>query len=341
MSDDLWSVELGRGIGVIELGATREEIARNLAEKNIVLDADDEDDWLWVEELDAELRFKTTQPPVLREILVEDDRLRFASLGVIGKRLHEIVDLLRVSDTETLWRLERDDDAESEQGALHPDYPVTDNMLLDHGTLWIPNLGLGLAMVRGEITTVRLRKPEESPKRGLGPLTPAQRELSARKDLSLYLLRPGGPISPRRRAVQKALGIALAVSLALLVWQAINYQRQWDHAPVVEGQVIAVQPPGATFPDEFTILYRDLTGREHQVVFKPADVYVLRVVGEKVEVRYLPEAPDQPLGPARVRDAAFLKYMPWGIGMVAAYLVLQASISAVSWLTQRTKGSSH
>src|SRR5262249_29972595 len=174
MSDDLWSVELGRGIGVIDLGATREEIAQRLAENKIELDADDEDDWLWVEELDAELRFKSTKPPVLREILVEDDRLRFASLPVIGKRLHEVVQLLKVDDSETMWRLERDNDETERPGALFPEFPTSDEMLLSSGTLWIPALGLGLGLVRGEITTVRLRKPEESPKSGLGPLTSAQ-----------------------------------------------------------------------------------------------------------------------------------------------------------------------
>jgi hypothetical protein len=337
MSDELWSVELGRGMGVIELGATREEIARRLAEKNIKLNVDDEDDWLWIEELDAELRFKTTKPAVLREIVVEDEQLRFASLAVIGKRLHEVVVLLKVSDAETMWRLERDD--ESRSGAIFPEGPTSDELLLSRGTLWIPSLGLGLGIVRGEITTVRLRKPEESPKSGLGPLTPSQRELSGRTDLSRFLLRPSGRVSRQINAVQVVLGFVLAVSLGLLVWQAIDYQRRWNDAPVVEGTVIAVRPPGDPIPNEFTIAYRDQAGAEHQVVFHSADVYILREVGEKVEVRYLPEAPDQPLGPARVRDAGFLKYMPRGIGIVAVYLLLQIAVGAIGWLLARGKAA--
>ncbi len=338
MSDELWSVELGRGIGVIELGATKEEIAQRLAEHKIELDIDDEDDWLWVEEFDAELRFKTTRPPVLREILVEDDRLRFASLPVIGKRLHEIVELLKVSDAETQWRIERDDEEDERASAIFPEGVTTDEMLLNDGTLWIPALGLGLGMVRGEITTVRLRKPGETPKSGLGPLTASQRELSSRTDLPRYLVNRVSGVSRPVRWAQIPLNIGLAAALVLLFWQSIDYQRRWNDAPVVEGEVIAVNPPPPEpFPREFTVAYRDQAGAEHRTLFKPADVYIVREVGEKVDVRYLPDAPDQPMGPARVRDAAFIKFGPWAIGVLAAYFVLQVVLSVAGWILQGMK----
>src|SRR6185503_1020815 len=125
--------------------------------------------------LDTELHFKSTQPPTLLEIIVEDEHIRLGPLPVIGERLHTIVEQLQIPDTETVWRIENDDDKRSTDG----NQPiVTDESLLRNGTLWIPSLGLGLGMVRGEITTVRLRSPEESPRQGLGSLTPSQRELS-------------------------------------------------------------------------------------------------------------------------------------------------------------------
>jgi len=276
---------------------------------------------------------------VLREILVEDDRLRFASLPVIGKRLHDVVQLLKVDDSETLWRLERDDEESQRSSAIFPEFPTTDEMLLSCGTLWIPALGLGLGLVRGEIATVRLRKPEESPKSGLGSLTPAQRDLSSRQDLPIYLLRPHDPVSRGVNFVQVFLGVALAAALGLLFWRGFDYQRRWNEAHVVEGKVIEVEPPGEPFPRDLTVAYRDQTGDEHRVVFHPADVYVVRAVGERVDVRYLPEAPDQPLGPARFRDAAFLKYTPWGIGIVAAYLALQVVVGIAGGAMRRAKAT--
>ncbi len=111
------------------------------------LDTDDEDDWLYVDEMDTELNFKATKPPVLLDIVVEDERVRFGPLPVIGERLHKIVDLLQVPDGETVWRT-HDTKDEERTDANRP--IMTDEMLLDRGTLWIPSLGLGLGMVREE-----------------------------------------------------------------------------------------------------------------------------------------------------------------------------------------------
>jgi len=335
MSDELWSIELGKGVGVIELGATRDEIARRLAEQKIELDVEDEDDWLWVEEMNAELHFRSTELKLLREIVVEDDRVRLGPKEVIGKRLHEMVEFLQVADAETVWRPWDDEEADEKPGKTFD--PQTDEELLDGGTLWIPALGLGVQMLRGGIDTVRLRKPEDTPREGLGTLTPAQREMSARPDLSKYLVRPQHAGARPIGWLQSLLGVGLAVALVLLFWRAIDYQRQWNDAPVVEGEVIAVDPPPPEpFPMKFTIVYRDQAGGKHTTVFERADIYV-NSVGDKVDVRYLPAAPDQPMGPARVRDAAFIKYGPWGFGLLGAYFVLQVVLSVAGWTLKGLK----
>src|SRR5262249_46264021 len=155
-------------MGVIHLGTNLPDVIQKLKDAKIDLEGDDELDidnrgsgWLYVVDLDTELRFKSTQPPVLLEIVAEDEHIRLGPLPVIGERLHKIVEQLQVPDTETIWRIENDDDERSTDGSQPI---VTDEILLRNGTLWIPSLGLGLSMLRGEITTVRLRKPEESPR---------------------------------------------------------------------------------------------------------------------------------------------------------------------------------
>jgi hypothetical protein len=339
MSEELWIVDPGRGMGVLELGSERDEVLRRLADAGIEIDPNDEEPaWIFVGDMDTELTFTTEPTPRLREIVVEDERIRFGPLPVLGKRVHEIVDFLRVPAGETLWRLEADDDqpvAPEGSGAMI----LSDEVLLDRGTLWLTTLGIGLGIVRGEVTTIRLRKPEGSPRRGNGPLTDAQRALSQRSDLPTYLVRLPGGTARRGSWIQSLATLALFAALGWLVWHAIQYQQRWNTAPVAEGEVIEVRPPPPDpFPSEFTIAYRDDAGLPHQVVLKRADVYVTQSVGEKVELRYLPEAPDQPLGPAAYRDAAFQKFVPWGIGIMAAYCVLQLVVSIALWTVGRAGG---
>jgi hypothetical protein len=327
-----FTVDLGQGIGPLRLGDPKDEVLRRLAEAGMPLE-DDEDDWLYVDEMDAEIKFKSTTPPILLEIIVEDERVRLGPLPVLGERLHIIVDQLGVSDAETVWRTHE----EADEKRTSDERPImTDKNLLDRGTLWIPALGLGLGMVRGEITTIRLRQPEESPRRGYGPLTPSQRELSTRSDLPTFLLRDQPTLTTPNRWIQKVLTLALFIGMGAIVFQAIEYQGRWNAATVVQGNVIDVQPPPPEpFPDQYTIDYSDLAGKQYQVVFQRNDVYVAPQVGETVEIRFLPEAPHRPLGPARYRDAAFNKYVPYGIGLMAAYSAFQILIPLASLIFRR------
>jgi hypothetical protein len=338
-NSDLWSVDLGRGMGVIELGATPNQVLPALQAAKIDLDGDDEldDGWLYIVDLDTNLHFKSTQPPVLLEIVVEDEHICLGPLPVIGQRLHTIVEQLQIPTSETLWRIENDNEERSSDG----NQPiVTDEILLGSGTLWIPSLGLGLGLVRGEITTVRLRKAEESPRQGLGPLTQSQRELSARQDLPLYLVRARNPVSASTSRLQQLLLLAVFVAMGMTVWQAIRYQARWNAAPPVDGEVIDLKPPPPDpFPDEYTVEYQDQAGKKYRAALKRNDLYVTPKIGEKIEIRYLPEHPEQPLGPARYRDAAFEKFVPIGIGVAAAYWILVLTIPLAALIIHRIRAS--
>lgn len=338
MQTNPWSIEPGQGVGDWQLGASREDVLRRLAERGAQGEAElDDDDLLVVDDLEVELKFDKFQR--LFEITAESERLTLAGHAVIGARLHEVVDRLRVSDSQTLWTPEADDEDDDEDDATAqsgvPKKP-SDEELIIGGTLWIPRLGLGLELWRGEILCVRMRQPADVPREGVGPLTPAQRTLLARPDLSDSLaVETSAPKRPPNR-LQQVLTLAMIAAMGWLVWTAIEYQRKWSASPTAEGEVVAVQPPPPDpFPDEITVAYR-VDGKEYQTVFGVADVYMTRAVGDKVDVRYLPGAPDKPMGPARVNDAAFLKFVPWGIGIVGAYLALQLLISIAGSILRAT-----
>ncbi len=126
--------------------------------------------------------------------------------------------------------------------------------------------------------------------------------------------------------------------MGLTVWQGIRYQARWNAAPVVQGEIIDVKPPPPDpFPDEYTVEYRDQSGNPHQALLKRNDVYVTPKIGETIEIRYLPEHPDRPLGPARYRDVAFEKFVPIGIGVMASYLILQIIIPLAALVIRRVR----
>lgn len=341
MQTNPWAIEPGQGVGDWRLGASREDVVRRLSERGVPFETEPEedDDILFLDDLETELKFDRFER--LFEIVADSERLTLSGHAVIGARIDQVVDRLRASDSETLWTPEAIHDAEQKaenQQAVSTGQP-SDEQLIKGGTLWVPRLGLGLDLWRGEILCVRLRQPSDVPRDGVGSLTQAQRALLAKPDLSDVLdeADDSTPKRPRSR-LQQLLTLAMLASLGWVVWTAIQYQQKWNAAPTVEGEVVAVNPPPPDpFPSEITVAYL-VDGKEYRTVFGLNDVYMTRAVGDKVEVRYLPDAPDEPMGPARVSDAAFVEFMPWGIGVVGAYLVLQLLISIAGALLRAASG---
>jgi hypothetical protein len=342
MNDEDWIIEPGRGIGPLELGLHREALLQRLADAGLDVE-DDEERWLYIEEMDADLTFSAGAEPVLQEVAISDDRARFGPMVLIDEPLAKIVDLLRVANEDTAWTIRFEEDPEffvSEKPAADeaesPDAPSTlDKKLLCDGTLWIKSLGVGLRLAHGEILTVRLRQPGDLPQIQHGPLTDEQRELAEKPDLYSQLV---GPTSSERPTswFQRLAGLALVVGIGVVIWRGVDYQRRWNEAPTVEGKVIRVSPPPPEpFPDQFTIAYQDQQGRQHQVVLDYTEIFSLSKIGDKVELRYLPEAPDKPMGPAAAASAAFDTYIPWGIGVVVSYFVLQLVAGIISLLPSK------
>jgi hypothetical protein len=324
MSNDFWSIDPGHGVGEFTLGASREELLRSLRERNVTFDEDDDDAGsVYIDDQEHHLHFDEAK--TLVEIEAESESLTLGDQPVIGQRLHQIVDRIGAREQDTAWTMESSGGAAAGPEPFDVLKSPRDEDLFDNGTLWIPRAGLGFVLWHGEVMFVRVRKPDDVPGSRLGPFTESQRALSQRPDLADHLIA-SAPALPATRGswIGKLWTLATVAALGLLVWRAIDYQQKWNNAPVVEGEVVAVDPPPPDpFPDKFTVAYRDLDGNPHETIFGIADVYATRAVGDKLEVRYLPGAPAEPMGPARLNDAAFIKFMPWGIGIFAVYLGVQ------------------
>lgn len=324
MDDDDWKIVPGRGIGPLELDLDREAIIDRLTTAEIEFEApEDEPTSLDLEDGDLALTLADEEPHRLIQILVADDRALVNDKPVIDRPVIEVIDEWGVSSDDTLWRYDPSHNDDPRGRVDEPREPISDRQLLTNGTLWILSYGIGLELYRGGVEQIILRMPDHVPAHGSGQLTERQRELLGQEDLDKALAPPKPAGSRLFRAMQTLLTITCVVTIAAIAWQGAVFQQRWNNAVKAEGTVIAVNPPPPVFwPNELTVEYADETGATHQVVWKPADVYVTNAVGQKVDVHYLAEAPDKPLGPARVRDAAFLVYVPYGIATMVIYLVL-------------------
>ncbi len=357
MSDIVWSIEPGKGIGPLQLGASRADVIRDIERAGLTVNDDPAaPDWLYVDEIDAELMFSAGTPSVLIEIASSDEQLRLGPIELIDEPVIKIVDLLKVSDDETVWTLPPED-KDNAQSAAQPaatanaaetgsqaapgramTSPSIEKLLKD-GTLWIRPFGLGLELVLGDIFNVRLRRPGDVPPEEIGPLTAEHRVFAADPELTSKLLdsMPSSVRAPEKSGLQCLGGIAFLAAVGLVVWLAVDYQQQWNAAPVVEAEVIAIDPPPPeTFPERYTVAYLDTTGKRQEAVLDRWEIYAFPKVGDKVEIRYLPEAPDKPMGPAKVQDAGVSKYLPWGIGVVVGYFVLQMLVPLLGLIWRRS-----
>jgi hypothetical protein len=130
--------------------------------------------------------------------------------------------------------------------------------------------------------------------------------------------------------------LALFVSMAALIYWAIQSQRRWDAATEVSAVVVALDPPPPyPLPNDITVSFQDSSGTVHRSTLGYMQFLKTPQLGDEVNVRYLPEAPDKALGPIAARDVGFDMAVPYGMGIVAIYSVLQLIVSGVLLLRSR------
>lgn len=335
MAYESWSIAWGEGWGPLRLGTPGAELIAALESAGIELDRDPDDPtWADLMECMVELRFAAEPPHPLVEIAISEPDVALGGETPIGKSLPEALRIVGArSSDDTLWRL----DADSRQSLPTRDPSAVLTLpeaalpeeLLDRGTLWIRGLGLGLWMEGGQVVELFLRRPGDVPRLGCGPLMPEQLELAGRADLRQHLRararhhRGGGWIG-------RVATLALMAGIGVLVWLGFRDQQRWHAAPVVEGTCTAVEEFATEGGlDVYVVEYRDGADARHTARWTLADLYVPLKVGDPVEVRYLPEAPDRPLGPFALRNVGFFQYVPYVLGLLGAYV---AVLCVAGWL---------
>ncbi len=325
--DKFWLAELGVRLGPLILGTEYSQILPILHEHGIDIDLSRmaTPGKLSIPEIGTELIFSQTNHRPLERIEVEDERLRFGSLSVIGRRAHEIVRLFKVSRKETLW-CSNETNMENLIPATLQDRTAQSRKLLASGTLWITSLGLGLTLRDGLIAKVHLCDPIHSPNIGNGSWTKEQQLLSEVREMPAEAITT---TQNKRISVLSSLThLSLVVSIGLLMWWGIALQRRWNEAPDVPAVVVAMEP--AVLPNIITLSFNDSKGVERRQSLGHRQFYMSPNIGDEVNIRYLPEAPEMVLGPFGYRDIGFDTAFPYGIGIIATYSLLQLIVLRVS-----------
>jgi len=320
----------------IRPGMSRAEVTRILEGAEVAL-CEDDDDSHWVlasgEEWAMELRFAPEGENLLRQIVVDHDECRWAGRAVLGRPLHEVIAAIG-SDTAqgAGWRPE---DANANLGIdeLQPPGPgpFTDEALLDGGTLWLPRRNLGLIMCGGTVSEVAWRMPDFVPRERVGPFTEAQRKLSADPDLDATLRKswvaqnpatvtPARPWTPAQRLVT----LLFVAALGYLGWLSWEETQRWQNFVTLPAKLLSIEEPSNPrgIP-RYRLSYLDPAGEPQTAVLERGEFYISpREIGEEVQIAYSAKPPARAMGLARTRDAAFIRYTPWFIGVVAVYIIL-------------------
>jgi hypothetical protein len=315
----LWKVEPGIAIGVFHLGMPRHEILQILKDKNLDAEAMSGGNQVYVLEMDIKLHFRAEPPCHLHLIEVSNERVRFGTLKIMWDFPHNF--FASITSTGTLWF--------DDLSQINRTFPKsaslkspTDEQLLDGGTLWMKDLGVGFELTRGKITTLYLCDPADLPQVGYGEFTGAQRHLSEKMQIASFRT-PIARTPPAERAVKISLMLIAMLVIAFFGKRAWEEKKRWGNTPEVQAEVVSVWPaPPEPFPSRFRVTYQDQLGKTHEVELGENDFYSTPQVGDKVALRYLPESPQTALGPIKFRDIAFDNFVPYLLGTIGVYFVL-------------------
>jgi hypothetical protein len=333
-------------------GMTRTEVQERLRQTGVEPKVyDDENQMADVEDMHLEFWFEPGDSGRLRQLGTDSDIL-WNGRSIMGAPLDDALRAFETFDQPPVWDTRDATDDPFSGPAVPPTAPVTDESLLEEGTVWFPARGLGLVMWRGEVMEIAWRAPRDVPTQFAGPVTDVQRQLSKRADLDEYLAsknpRTAGTTTPK--SLGSILGRILHTILVLVCLGMLAYigrlgfqeMLRWNTAPTLEGQFVskeevprkkyldlAPEVIRSHMPDDpqrtrelFLVEYLDPTGRPQKATLDAGEFYIPpREPGEKVQIAYLAEDPPRVMGLSRVRDAAFGEYMPWAMAVGVFYFV--------------------
>jgi hypothetical protein len=335
-------------------GMTRDQVLECLQAHGV--DESDFDDGYIPTTIDGvglDLWFEDDGAKRLRQISADDGTILWNGKPLLDARVDDALRAVEPLGRSPMWDATDVVGTPFPKAGNIPTGPFSDERLLEEGTVWLPDRGIGLAVCNGEIIGVAWRETRDLPAQFAGPVTEVQRQLSQRPDLGDYLrktraaqVRAATPKNPL--AFLNTVLVIVCLALLGLVGRAgFHDMQRWNQAPIFTGKFVGMElvPRKKHFdlgperlrrlmPDDPTrtremyhVEYLDPAGRQQTVALEGADFYVPpRESGEDVQFAYIAGDPPEIKGPSRIRDAAFLDYLPWGIAVGVLFVVGQMVI---------------
>jgi len=269
-----------------------------------------------------ELRISEGKGGVLRQIGLEEADAKWAGKEITDEPLHAVLSVVGASAQLARWRTEDAFNEPFEDLKPPPVDPPSTEDLLGDGTVWLPQLGIGFTLYDGFVGEVIWRRLEDVPKEFCGPVTPEQIQLCISGEWrntneGKNARPPGGGWN----LVQIFLTFALVVTLARIGWLGLRETQIWSQAIILNGRLVAIEhKPDKPGESRYRIEFKDPDGHVDMTILERSDFYIEPTnIGDQVSVCYVPENPPRVKGPAKARDAAFLRYMPAVAGVSALY----------------------
>jgi hypothetical protein len=312
------------------------------------------------EEWRFEMWFETTGAERLRQLATESEA-RLNGKPIVGVRLDEALRAMEPLGRTPMWSTDDASDDPFGGGNRVKSGPVTDEELLEEGTVWLLDRGFGLVIWEGAVIDLVWREAGDLPAQLAGPVTEAQRALSKRSDLSDYLrgrkeAATSVVVKDPKAPLHAVLVVICLGLLAFVAYKGFQEMRVWNGAEKLTGKFVSKEEePRKKFldlapeavrqhmPDDprrkremYNITYLDPALHRQSVKLEAAEFYVPpREEGEEVPLAYVDGDPPRVKGLSRASDAAFLEYFPWGIAVGLFYVVGLFVLRLVPW-TWRT-----
>jgi len=172
----------------IRPGMRRQEVVKILQGQGVEAEAySDTNLTATADQWEMELYFTADGTDRVRQVSLDGETISWRGQHLQGARLHEALKAMEPIGPAMWTNYDAAADPFPAKEQTEDADAVSDEKLMEEGTLWLAERRLGLLVYEGRVMGVVWREPVDFPQKFAGSLTEAQRALSTREDIEQHL----------------------------------------------------------------------------------------------------------------------------------------------------------